>query len=78
MRRDPSGADPCCARPGVPAPAAMRIGDLVTYQGTLYVLCGLDPMSVPERRVELEHPHTGERIRVPLAEVDEDAEEPQV
>jgi hypothetical protein len=56
----------------------MRIGDLVTYQGTLYILRGLDPMSMPERRAELEHPTTGERLRVPLDEVDEEPDEPQV
>jgi hypothetical protein len=55
----------------------MRIGDLVTYQGTLYILRGLEPMSVSERRVELEHPTTGERLRVPLAEVDEEPDEPR-
>jgi hypothetical protein len=54
----------------------MRIGDLVTYQGTLYVLRGLDPMSVAERCAELEHPTTGERLRVPLSEVDEEPDEP--
>jgi hypothetical protein len=51
------------------APAAVEIGDLVTYQGRAYVLCGLDPMSVPDRRAELEDPQTGEVIFVPLAEV---------
>jgi hypothetical protein len=50
-------------------PAAMNIGDLVTYQGQPYVLRGLDPMGVPDRRVELEHPETGELISAPLAEV---------
>jgi len=49
--------------------AAMKIGDLVTYQGRAYVLRGLEPMSVPNRRVELEDPETGEVIVVPLAEV---------
>ena len=56
----------------------MRIGDLVTYQGTQYVLCGLDPMSVPDRRVELEDPATGERVRVPLSDVEEGPAEPEV
>jgi hypothetical protein len=51
------------------APAAVEIGDLVTYQGRAYVLRGLDPMSVPDRRAELEDPQTGEVIFVPLAEV---------
>jgi hypothetical protein len=49
--------------------AAMKIGDLVTYQGRAYVLRGLEPMSVPDRRVELEDPETGEVVVVPLAEV---------
>jgi hypothetical protein len=63
---------------GVHATAAMRIGDLVTYQGTQYVLRGLDPMSVPDRQAELEDPVTGERVRVPLADVEERPGEPQV
>ena len=48
----------------------MRIGDLVTYDGTQYVLRGLDPMSVPDRRAELEDSETGELIRVPVAELE--------
>ena len=51
------------------SPAAMEIGELVTYQGSAYVLRGLDPMGVPDRRVELEDPDTGEMISVPFAEV---------
>jgi hypothetical protein len=47
----------------------MEIGDLVTYQGRAYVLRGLDPMGVPERRAELEDPASGERLFVPLEEV---------
>ncbi len=47
----------------------MKIGDLVTYQGRAYVLRGLEPMSVPNRRVELEDPESGEVIVAPLAEV---------
>jgi hypothetical protein len=50
-------------------PAAMKIGDLVTYQGRAYILRGLDPMGVPDRRAELEDPASGEYISVPLAEV---------
>jgi hypothetical protein len=49
--------------------AAMKIGDLVTYQGRAYVLRGLEPMSVPNRRAELEDPESGEVVVVPLAEV---------
>ena len=47
----------------------MKIGDLVTYEGKAYVLRGLEPMSVPDRRVELEDPESGEVVVVPLAEV---------
>ena len=47
----------------------MRIGDHVTYDGRLYVVRGLDPMGVPERRADLEDVETGERIRVPLAQL---------
>src|SRR2546421_153009 len=47
----------------------MKIGDLVTYEGRSYVLRGLEPMSVPNRRAELEDVATGERIVVPLDEV---------
>ena len=49
--------------------ADMRIGDPVTYQGRRYVLRGLDPMSVPDRRAHLEDCETGELIRVPVAKL---------
>jgi hypothetical protein len=49
----------------------MKIGDLVTYQGSVYVLRGLEPMSVPERRAELEDPASGEQVSVPFDEVAE-------
>ena len=48
----------------------MRIGDHVTYQGKRYVLRGLDPMGVPDRRADLEDAETGEQIRVPVAELE--------
>ena len=47
----------------------MRIGDTVIYGGRRYVLRGLDPMGMLDRRADLEDPETGERIRVPVAEV---------
>ena len=47
----------------------MEIGNLVTYQGRAYVLRGLEPMSVPERRADLEDPDTGERLTVALEQV---------
>jgi hypothetical protein len=64
--------------PGVLATADMRIGDLVIYHGTQYVLRGLDPMSVPDRQAELEDPATGERLRVLLSEVHEGPGEAEV
>ena len=48
----------------------MRIGDLVAYAGRQYVVLGLDPMGVPERRVDLEDAETGEAVRIPIAELD--------
>ena len=48
----------------------MRIGDPVIHQGRRYVLRGLDPMGVPDRRAELEDSETGELIRVRLAELE--------
>jgi hypothetical protein len=47
--------------------AVMEIGDLVTYNGKSYVLRGLEPMSVPDRRAEIEDPENGERCSVPVA-----------
>jgi hypothetical protein len=49
----------------------MEIGDLVTWKGSAYVLRGLEPMSVPDRRAELEDPATGESFSVPFDEVSE-------
>ncbi len=47
----------------------MRIGELLDYEGTQYIVRGLDPMGVPERRADLEDVATGERIRVPISEL---------
>jgi hypothetical protein len=47
----------------------VQIGDLVIYRDKAYVLRGLEPMSVPNRRAELEDPESGEVVVVPLAEV---------
>jgi hypothetical protein len=48
----------------------MKIGDPVIYRGRRYVLRGLDPMSVPDRRADVEDPETGEVIRALLAELE--------
>jgi hypothetical protein len=61
--RKPVGA------PMMSSTAAMKIGDLVLYQGRSYFLRGLDPMGVPERRVILEDPETGEEIAALAEEV---------
>jgi hypothetical protein len=58
-------------RPGASAmdTCGMEIGDLVTHNGETYVLRGLDPMSVPDRRAVLEHVPTGDCCHVPFAEI---------
>jgi hypothetical protein len=56
----------------------MAIGDFVLYQGRRYVLLGIDPMSVTDRRAELRDPDTGESFRVPLDEVDAADEPPDL
>jgi hypothetical protein len=50
--------------------AAMNIGDLVLHQGRRYYLRGLDPMSVPDRRAMLEDAETGERLSVPIEQIE--------
>jgi hypothetical protein len=44
----------------------MEIGDPVIYNGKSYVLRGLEPMSVPDRRAELEDPESGDLLSVPV------------
>ena len=52
------------------APAEMRIGDLVTYEGRRYVVRGLDPMGLPDRRADLEDLETGACVRVPIRDLE--------
>ena len=54
----------------------MRIGDQLTYEGRHYILRGLDPMGVPERRADLEDSETGESIRVPIAALEQPPDSP--
>lgn len=49
----------------------MKIGEIVTYEDRAYILCGLEPMSVPDRRAELEELESGERVSVPVKDVSE-------
>jgi hypothetical protein len=48
----------------------MAIGDHVLYLGRRYKLLGIDPMSVTDRRADLEDLETGEHVRAPLDEVE--------
>ena len=52
----------------VSSTAAMKIGDLVLYQGRHYYLRGLDPMSVPNRQVFLEDAVNGKERTAPIGE----------
>jgi hypothetical protein len=54
-------------------PAALHIGNHVVFEGRLYVVRGMDPMSVPDRDALLENVATGELVRVPFDQV-QDAE----
>jgi hypothetical protein len=48
----------------------MRIGDKVIHHGRVFVLIGHDPMSVPDRRAQVEDPETGEHFDVPYDELE--------
>jgi hypothetical protein len=50
---------------------AMPIGDRVVYHGIVLVLVGHEPMSVPNRRAQLEDPASGERFDVAYGELEE-------
>jgi hypothetical protein len=49
----------------------MEIGCDVIYNGKRFVLRGFDPMSVPDRRAEVEDPESGELFSVPVALIEE-------
>jgi hypothetical protein len=55
----------------------MRIGDKVNYHGIVLVLVGHEPMSVPERRAQVEDPVSGERFNVAYDEREEMLPAPQ-
>jgi hypothetical protein len=42
----------------------MEIGELVLYRGRVVRLLGHDPMSVPDRRAQVQDPATGEQLEV--------------
>jgi hypothetical protein len=47
----------------------MRVGDHVIWEGRLYVLSGVDPMSVVEPKAHLEDPISLKRFSVPPGQV---------
>jgi hypothetical protein len=47
----------------------MRLGDHVIWADRVYVLRGVEPMSVPDGRAELTDTGSGERIFVPANEL---------
>jgi hypothetical protein len=48
----------------------MEIGDLVLFHGRMLRLLGHEPMSVPNRRAQVEDAVTGERFDVPYDELE--------
>lgn len=48
----------------------MRLGETVIYEGRPHLVRGLQPMSVSDRRVEIQDPESGERRWVPVGELD--------
>jgi hypothetical protein len=48
----------------------MEIGEEVLYQGRVVRLLGHEPMSVPNRRAQVEDPATGESFLVPYDELE--------
>jgi hypothetical protein len=57
-----------------PAPAAMEIGEVLNYDGRTYVLLGMEPMSVPDRKAELKDTETGEIVFVLCADLPQSSE----
>jgi len=55
----------------------MRIGDQVIHHGRVFVLLGHDPMSVTDRRAEVQDPRTDERFFVPFDELEPGPPEPE-
>jgi hypothetical protein len=47
----------------------MQIGEKVIYRGQVLVLLGHEPMSLPDRRAQVQDPDTGERFDVAYDEL---------
>jgi hypothetical protein len=55
----------------------MQIGDVFLYRGRAVRLLGHDPMSVPDRRAQVEVLDTGEHLDVPYDELEDTPPAPQ-
>jgi hypothetical protein len=55
----------------------VKLGERVTYQGRRYILRGLDPFGVSDRRGYLEDAETHALVKVPLDDVRSDEESPR-
>jgi len=55
----------------------MKIGDNVIYRGRLVRLLGHEPMSVPDRRANVEDLETGDLLEVAYDELEETWAAPQ-
>jgi hypothetical protein len=54
----------------------MNLGSKVVYQGRTYVLVGIDPMNVTNRRAYLHDVASADVIEVPLDQVEEEPKPP--
>jgi hypothetical protein len=51
------------------AHCGMRIGDTVIHRGKRYILRGLEPMGIPDRRADVEDAATGRVLKVRVADL---------
>jgi hypothetical protein len=47
----------------------LRIGDHYIIHGRTYIICGFEPMSLPDRNVELEDLASNQHLLVPIDEI---------
>ena len=55
----------------------LRIGETLSFEGRIHRLQGLEPMSVPDRRAELEDVETGRRRWVAVARIEQARAQPR-
>jgi hypothetical protein len=51
----------------------MQLDTHIIWNSRIYIVRGVDPMSVHDGNAELEDAETGERIRVPIDELENDS-----